>query len=1018
MKVKMVPGFSKNPNNGIAQTVNAYYQHLPAFGIELVEDNSYDLLATHAGALGRDCDVCHCHGLYWTADYDAKEWEYKANINVIQSLRNAQMVTVPSEWVAKTLRRDMHIQPVIVPHGIEWDAWQNGDSRYDYVLYNKNRQGDVCDATPMDDLAKMAPDTKFVATFGRPSRNVKVTGVRTHDEMKKVIQSAGVYLATTKETWGISTLEALASGVPVLGYDYGGTSLLVESGVNGYLAQPGNVDDLLFGLRYCEQYNEVLGSNARELARLWTWERAVEMAAQVYHAAYARKHEVPTVAIVIPVYNYAHLLERAMRSAMAQDYDKLQEIIIVNDGSTDNPQAVIEALAREDGRIRYIHKENGGVATARNAGIQHSDAKYICCLDADDEIAPTFISTLVPALEADPSLGVAFTSLNIIDGNGRVSRGGWPQGYDYNAQVIGQNQVPTCCLFRREAWRRTGGYRQRYAPNGCGTEDAEFWLRIGAIGYGGKHVTEEPLFFYHLGGRSTQQTETVWLDWHPWTKDEYHPFASQATPEMHSHPVHQKDNPAVSIIIPVGPNHEHLLVEALDSLEAQTIRDWEVIVVWNAKGNDAQKALIEAAYPFATFVNDPSRNAAAARNAGAELATAPFLLFLDADDWLLPEALEIMLGAYAELDQPAVIYAESLGIRAVDEKTAREYEAHGELLSFNNGVAMIHQPIADYNYDLAITQPFTNQPYFWCYVSSLHLKAWHDEIGGFDEDLGTWEDWDYWIRMAKAGYDFVGVHEPCLVYQYDTGSLREAGKDIKAELREVLTEKHKEVNVAGCSGCGKRTSSFQSTARMPSQAYERSIMQQTDGDFVMCEYTNPRGGSHGVIGNAVFDQRYIQSMVKVPNGWSINYGYHSQGDRFLVHKEDIRLNQQWFTQVQTPTATRVLKVPEIRTEPKPISEPQEIKLLRPEAVVPSTYFDFQTLPGVNEDLSIGLNELGAHSLQDVVDLGETITSVKGIGPAKAEAILAAANEKLSAPAVEEQPEDVLEGLEAILGGDK
>lgn len=1016
MKVKMIPGVVKNPNNGIAQVVQAYHKYLPSFDIDLVDSDSWDLLAAHAGATGKECDVAHNHGLYWTADYAAKEWEYKANRDVVESLRHAQMITVPTEWVAATIRRDMHVNPVVVPHGIDWQEWQGIEQRSHYVLYNKNRQGDVCDSSPMDELAKLATDTTFVSTFGRPGNNVKVTGVRSHDEMKRVVQSAGVYMATTKETFGIGILEAMASGVPILGYNHGGASVLVTHGVNGYLAEPGNIDDLLTGLRYCQKHNAILGKNGRELAKQWTWEHACSLVAQVYEEALVKKLEPATVAIIIPTYNYADILERALSSALAQDYAMIQDIIVVDDGSSDNPQEVVLKYAH-DKRVRFIRKENGGVATARNTGIAATTAKYVCCLDADDAIAPNFISTLVPALEADPGVGISFSSLNIIDGTGRTVKGGWPNGSDFDAQVAGQNQVPTCCLFRKEAWKRAGGYRQRYAPHGCGTEDAELWLRIGAIGYDAVHTTTEPLFQYYLGGRSTHNQETVWLDWHPWTRDKMHPLASRATPESHSHPVHQKDNPVVSVVIPVGKNHEHLLVEALDSLEAQTIRDWEAIVVWDDKDNEQQKQRIEQSYPFAYFVRTNSNTAAKARNAGAKRAIAPFLLFLDADDWLLPDALETMLGAYGELDSPAVIYAESVGIRAVDEKTAQEYANHGELLNYEDGVAMVSQPVAEYDYENAIRQPFTKSPYFWCYISSLHLTAWHHEIGGFDEELTTWEDWDYWIRMAKAGHDFVAVHHPCLTYCYDTGALREAGKDIKAELRAVLVEKHKEVEVAGCSGCGKRTSSFTPVSVPASQAYERSIMPQStaDDNFVMCEYTINRGGAHGVIGVAVFSERYVQNMRRVPNGWSIDYGYHSQGDRFLVHREDVKLGAGWFTPIVLQTAPRVLKVPQVVAVPQPAPEPEEIVMSTPK--IPGLTvetFDFQTLPGVNEDLSIGLNELGAHSYQDVIDLGMAITGVKGIGKAKAEAILAAAKEH-TAPAAEEQPEDVLKGLEEILG---
>jgi hypothetical protein len=241
-------------------------------------------------------------------------------------------------------------------------------------------------------------------------------------------------------------------------------------------------------------------------------------------------------------------------------------------------------------------------------------------------------------------------------------------------------------------WERLGGYNQKYAPDGCGAEDAELWLRAGAYGWNAKKATDEPLFVYHLeplfvyhlGGYVTgnpNYVEPPWLDMHPWTQDRLHPFASMATPAKLSHPIRQYDEPAVSVIIPVGPSHEDKVRDALNSLEAQTFRGWEAIVVldlpsgikpcaprnvpWqNNKVKFRYDPALESlwtAYPYVRWCMDfkPSQGAGWARNRGAEIARAPFLLFLDADDELYPTHIEKYLKAWKE--HQAIIYSDYVG---------------------------------------------------------------------------------------------------------------------------------------------------------------------------------------------------------------------------------------------------------------------------------------------------------------------------------------------------------------------
>jgi glycosyltransferase involved in cell wall biosynthesis len=90
----------------------------------------------------------------------------------------------------------------------------------------------------------------------------------------------------------------------------------------------------------------------------------------------------PLVSIVMATYNRADTIERAIRSVQAQSLSDW-ELIIINDGSTDNTAAVLDTLLEE--RIRIIHQENGGFVNARNTGLSASTGKYIAFLDSDDE---------------------------------------------------------------------------------------------------------------------------------------------------------------------------------------------------------------------------------------------------------------------------------------------------------------------------------------------------------------------------------------------------------------------------------------------------------------------------------------------------------------------------------------------------------------------------------------------------------------------------------------------------------
>lgn len=105
-----------------------------------------------------------------------------------------------------------------------------------------------------------------------------------------------------------------------------------------------------------------------------------------------------TVSIIIPIYNVEKYLEKCLESIRAQTYQDL-EIILVNDGSTDQSLQICEAYAQKDARIHVIDKVNEGVAIARNTGIAHATGDYIAFIDPDDWIEPLMFENMVKALQ-------------------------------------------------------------------------------------------------------------------------------------------------------------------------------------------------------------------------------------------------------------------------------------------------------------------------------------------------------------------------------------------------------------------------------------------------------------------------------------------------------------------------------------------------------------------------------------------------------------------------------------------
>ena len=131
--------------------------------------------------------------------------------------------------------------------------------------------------------------------------------------------------------------------------------------------------------------------------------------------------KMPLITVIVPVYNIMEYLPRCVHSITAQTYENL-EILLVDDGSTDGTGALCDELAKEDVRIRVIHKENGGSSSARNLGLSVAKGDYVGFVDSDDYVSADMYEKLVMGIlqYADKNVAIAQVGRDEIDEQGNL----------------------------------------------------------------------------------------------------------------------------------------------------------------------------------------------------------------------------------------------------------------------------------------------------------------------------------------------------------------------------------------------------------------------------------------------------------------------------------------------------------------------------------------------------------------------------------------------------------------------
>jgi len=186
---------------------------------------------------------------------------------------------------------------------------------------------------------------------------------------------------------------------------------------------------------------------------------------------------MPEVSVIIPVYNQTDYLIEALKSVFAQTYSDL-EVIVVDDGSTEPVAPVIAGMEKP---VRCIRVENGGVARARNIGIQNASGKYIALLDADDLWFPRKIEVQMKTVDANKDVDLVYTGAVYIDRDGRYmgKMGQKIQRVSHNpfkdllvvGNIVG---TPSTVLAKKACFQQLGGFDVSLSVSA----DWDMWIRF------------------------------------------------------------------------------------------------------------------------------------------------------------------------------------------------------------------------------------------------------------------------------------------------------------------------------------------------------------------------------------------------------------------------------------------------------------------------------------------------------------------------------------------------------------
>lgn len=198
------------------------------------------------------------------------------------------------------------------------------------------------------------------------------------------------------------------------------------------------------------------------------------------------------VSVIIPCYNSGEYISDAIDSVEGYQGKYTYEIIIINDGSTDEDS--LRKLKELEQKEKYIvlHQENKGPAAARNTGCYHAKGKYLLFLDSDNKIEPEYIDVGIDILKRKPKIGIVYSDAYFFGDNSRNEFKTKPFDIDH---LLLSNYIDMCAVVRKSAWASVNGFDESRSI--IAHEDWDFWLKLYKMDWQ-FHYVNRKLFYYRI----------------------------------------------------------------------------------------------------------------------------------------------------------------------------------------------------------------------------------------------------------------------------------------------------------------------------------------------------------------------------------------------------------------------------------------------------------------------------------------------------------------------------------------
>jgi|GEM_PF-653478 len=731
------------------------------------------------------CGNCPNLGTYPAVaiDQTARMWEDKRRIYAESNVE----IIVPSQWlkdaVAKSILKDKKVH--LIYNGIDERIYRPYDKSavrrqlklpedaivIGFVSHKgllEQRKGSDFILEAYKYFIAKYPNLYFLCIGGKSEnapkeRLLQIPFVTDESILAQIYCAADVFMfPTLADNCPLIVLELMGCGVPIVSFEVGGVPELIEHGKTGFLAPYKNIGELIHLTEQLvldeagrRRFSQAASERLRER---FTLDRMIDNHIRLYDsltqkrlsgqpeqgdakpvisAGQTSKQNRYLVSAIVSTYNSEKFIRGCIEDLENQTIADRLEIIVVNSGSEQNEESIVEEFQKKYGNIVYIKTEREGLYSAWNRAVKVASGQFLTNANTDDRHRKDAFEVMANTLLKNTDVALVYGDQIVTD---------TPNPTFENHHVIELAQKPefskerllfNCCVGSQPMWRKSmhdefGGFDETLT---CAA-DWDFWLKV-AGKYYFKHIPEF-LGFYFYNTEGIEHGRRI-----HGLYERYFVGRRYNKQYMSGVPLYEaRGNPLVSIVM-AAYNAAGYIARAIESVLIQNYRNFELIVVDDGS-TDRTAEIVRG------FKNEPIKyfykengGVSSARNYALKKVSGSFVVILDSDDMITPDFIARHLMVFEEHPETDLVYCDDCFIDDNDKP-----------------IRVMNRP--EYSDQKAIVSALFH--YGWAVLPfrTCIRKSVFDKIGLYDERLIMSEDYDMLRRFVSQGLRM--RHLPAALY--------------------------------------------------------------------------------------------------------------------------------------------------------------------------------------------------------------------------------------------------------------